>query len=148
MIKSGILGVLFFMSIIGFNNAPNFVIKYHELATKEAELSYIKKYKNSKEVSIQAYVVSLQMKQAKYKTMPWSKLKVFNTNKNKLEELILKNPNNVHLRYIRLVIQENTPGILGYTSSIKKDKQFLKEVLQKKDSVSYLHTYIINNTSL
>lgn len=47
MIKSGILGVLFFMSIIGFNNAPNFVIKYHELATKEAELSYIKKYKNS-----------------------------------------------------------------------------------------------------
>ncbi|XRE43647.1 hypothetical protein ACIVBQ_001851 [Tenacibaculum discolor] len=148
MIKSGILGVLFFMSIIGFNNAPNFVIEYHELATKEAELSYIKKYKNSKEVSIQAYVVSLQMKQAKYKMMPWSKLKVFNTEKHKLETLISKNPNNIHLRYVRLVIQENTPSILGYKSSIKKDKQFLKEELQKKDSTNYLHTYIINNTSL
>ena len=118
------------------------------MTTKEAELAYIANYKNSKEVSIQGYVISLEMKQAKYKTMPWSKLKVFNTNKHKLEELILKNPNNIHLRYIRLVIQENTPGILGYTSSIKKDKQFLKELLQKKDSVSYLHTYIINNTSL
>ncbi|CAM1352586.1 hypothetical protein [Tenacibaculum ascidiaceicola] len=148
MIKSGILGVLFFMSIIGFNNAPDFVVEYHELATKEAELSYIKKYKNSKEVSIQAYVVSLQMKQAKYKMMPWSKLKVFNTEKNKLETLISKNPNNIHLRYVRLVIQENTPSILGYKSSIKKDKQFLKEALQKKDSTNYLHTYIINNTSL
>jgi len=148
MIKSIILGVLFFISFIGFKNTPDFVVKYHKLTTKEAELAYIANYKNSKEVSIQGYVISLEMKQAKYKTMPWSKLKVFNTNKNKLEELILKNPNNVHLRYIRLVIQENTPGILGYTSSIKKDKQFLKEVLQKKDSVSYLHTYIINNTSL
>jgi hypothetical protein len=148
MIKSIILGVLFFISFIGFKNTPDFVVKYHKLTTKEAELAYIANYKNSKEVSIQGYVISLEMKQAKYKTMPWSKLKVFNTNKNKLEELILKNPNNIHLRYIRLVIQENTPGILGYTSSIKKDKQFLKEVLQKKDSVSYLHTYIINNTSL
>ena len=148
MIKSGILGVLFFISFIGFKNTPDFVVKYHKLTTEEAELAYIANYKNSKEVSIQGYVISLEMKQAKYKTMPWSKLRVFNTNKNKLEELILKNPNNIHLRYIRLVIQENTPGILGYTSSIKKDKQFLKEVLQKKDSVSYLHTYIINNTSL
>ncbi|CAM1359973.1 conserved hypothetical protein [Tenacibaculum litoreum] len=148
MIKSIILGVLFFISFIGFKNTPDFVVKYHNLTTKEAELAYIANYKNSKEVSIQGYVISLEMKQAKYKKMPWSKLKVFNTNKNKLEELILKNPNNIHLRYIRLVIQENTPGILGYTSSIKKDKQFLKEVLQKKDSVSYLHTYIINNTSL
>lgn len=148
MIKSIILGVLFFISFIGFKNTPDFVVKYHKLTTKEAELAYIANYKNSKEVSIQGYVISLEMKQAKYKTMPWSKLKVFNTNKNKLEELILKNPNNIHLRYIRLVIQENTPGILGYKSSIKKDKQFLKEVLQKKDSVSYLHTYIINNTSL
>ncbi|MEQ3498711.1 hypothetical protein ABMY20_03015 [Tenacibaculum sp. SSH1-16] len=148
MIKSGILGVLLFMSIISFNNAPNHVKKYHELVTKEAELAYIANYKNSKEVSIQGYIISLEMKQAKYKVMPWSKLKVFNTNKNKLEELILKNPNNVHLRYLRLIIQENTPSVLGYTSSIKKDKQFLKEVLQKKDSVSYLHTYIINNTSL
>jgi hypothetical protein len=148
MIKSSILGVLFFMSFVGVKKAPDFVAEYHELDAKKAELTYIANYKNSKEVSIQGYVVSLQMKQAKYKTMPWSKLKVFNTNKNKLEELISKNPNNVHLRYVRLVIQENTPNILGYTSSIKKDKQFLKEVLQKKDSISYLHTYIINNASL
>ena len=42
-------------------------------------------------MSIQGYIISLEMKQAKYKVMPWSKLKVFNTNKNKLEELILKN---------------------------------------------------------
>lgn len=148
MIKSGILGVLFFMLSIGFNNAPDFVVKYHELTTKKDELAYITTYKSSKKVSVQGYVVSLQMKQAKYKMMPWSKLKVFNTNKSKLEELISKNPNNVHLRYVRLVIQENTPSVLGYTSSIEKDKQFLKKVLQKKDSTSYLHTYIINNTSL
>ncbi|TDQ21866.1 hypothetical protein [Tenacibaculum caenipelagi] len=132
----------------GFTNTPEFVKEYHDLLRQEDEQQYIQKYDYINDINVQAYVVSLQMKQAKYKTMPWSKLKVFNTNKNQLEELILKNPNNVHLRYVRLVIQENTPSILGYTSSIKEDKQFLKKVLQKKDSVSYLHTYIINNTSL
>ncbi|CAM1363432.1 conserved hypothetical protein [Tenacibaculum sediminilitoris] len=148
MINNIIVGVLFCISIFGFNDVPDFVEEYHKLATKAQELSYINKYKKNKEVSIRAYVVSLQMKQAKYKIMPWSKLKIFNTEKNKLEELILKHPNNIHLRYVRLVIQENTPSILGYTSSIKEDKRFLKEALLKKDNTSYLHTYIIKNTSL
>ncbi|WP_428742574.1 hypothetical protein [Tenacibaculum sp.] len=132
----------------GFINTPKFVEEYHELSEKKEEQEYIQRYGQNNDVNVQAYVVSLKMKQAKYKLMPWSKLKVFNTGKKQLEELILIHPDNVHLRYVRLVIQENTPSFLGYKSSIKEDKRFLKKVLQKKDSISYLHSFIIENTSL
>ena len=127
---------------------PGFVNEYHNVTTENQELSFIKKYKNSKEVAISAFVVSLQMKQAKYKTFPWSKLAVFNKEKKRLNALIETNPNNVHLRYVRLVIQENTPKILGYNKNIKEDKSFLKLMLKKKDSSDYLDKFIIKNTSL
>ncbi|WGH74284.1 hypothetical protein P8625_09155 [Tenacibaculum tangerinum] len=148
MIKEMLFGALFLVFTASFGNTPSFVEEYHNVSTKAEELAYIRKYKKSKEVSVKAYVISLEMKQAEYKTMPWSKLKIFNTKKKELEALILKNPDNIHLRYVRLVIQENTPSILGYTTSKKEDKEFLKKALQKKDSTNYLHTYIINNTSL
>lgn len=148
MIKNIVLIVLAFIPYFYGSNTPHFVSKYHELVTKAEEQRYINNYKNNENISVKAYVTSLQIKQAKYKTMPWSKLKSFNANKKKLENLILQNPNNVHLRYVRLVIQEHVPGFLNYKTSIKKDREFLKKVIQKKDSLSYLHTYITKNTSL
>ena len=88
------------------------------------------------------------MKQAKYKTFPWSKLSIFNKEKKRLDELIKTHPNNIHLRYVRLVIQEKTPKILGYNKKIQEDKSFLKIMLKKKDSSDYLDKFIIKNTSL
>ncbi|WP_103070557.1 hypothetical protein [Aquimarina sediminis] len=127
---------------------PEFVKDYHEISTREMELTFIEKYSNSNTVSIKGYVISLKMKQSKYKFSPLSKLKIFKKEKENLELLIFKNPKNVHLRYIRLVIQEELPRILNYSSDIKKDKEFLKMILEKKDSTDYLDSYILKNTSL
>ncbi|APG65510.1 hypothetical protein LPB136_09130 [Tenacibaculum todarodis] len=130
------------------NNTPDFVSQFHASLTEKEELNYIKKYKDNKSVDVQAYVVSLQMKQAKYKTFPWSKLSVFNKQKKILNKLIKTHPKNVHLRYVRLVIQEKTPKILGYNDHIKEDKTFLKAILKKSDKSDYLDEFIIKNTSL
>jgi len=124
------------------------VLEYHNITNKNNELAFIKKYKNSTKVNIQAYVVSLEMKQAEYKVMPWQKLSVFNKGKQKLEQLISKNKNNAHLRYVRLVIQEQLPKILNYNSEIKNDKQFLSELLKIKDSTDFLDPYIKTYTTL
>lgn len=127
---------------------PKFVTDYHEVSNKKEELLYINKFQNSKEVAVKGYVISLRMKQAKYKFLPWSKLIIFKKEKNKLESLINKHPSNIHLRYVRLVIQEKLPKLLNYSSQINRDKEFLKKYLSKKDSTDYLDKYIIKNTSL
>ena len=143
-----ILNIILLLNQQNQKTIPDFVQDFHEVSSKKEELIYIDTYYKSKNVDVKAYVVSLQMKQAQYKTFPWSKLSVFNKEKNKLNQLIKVYPNNIHLRYIRLVIQESTPKILGYNKNIKEDKLFLKLMLKKKDSSDYLDKFIIKNTSL
>ena len=141
-----IIPVILTLSI--FNNTPDFIKEYHECVTKTQELNFINKYQSNKEVNIHAYVISLKMKHAKYKLFPWQKLKVFKTYKNQLEDLITKYPKNIHLRYLRLVIQEKAPNLLNYRAAIEIDKDFLSKILTIKDSTDYLDKYIIKNTSL
>jgi hypothetical protein len=88
------------------------------------------------------------MKQAKYKFFPWDKISIFNKEKENLENLIKANPNNLHLRYVRLIIQENTPRLLNYFSDIEKDKLMINRFINKNDETDYLDQYIKNNTSL
>ena len=88
------------------------------------------------------------MKQAKYKFFPWEKITIFKKEKCNLERLIVEHPNNLHLRYLRLVIQEHTPKFLNYFSNIEMDKKMIHQFLLKKDETDYLDKYIINNTSL
>ena len=143
------LKILIYFSFISLAIVtPKFVTDYHEVSNKKEELLYINKFQNSKEVAVKGYVISLRMKQAKYKFLPWSKLIIFKKEKNKLESLINKHPSNIHLRYVRLVIQEKLPKLLNYSSQINSDKEFLKKYLNKKDSTDYLDKYIIKNTSL
>lgn len=141
------LSILFFVQS-NISDPPVYINEYANLSNKQEELIFINKYKNSKNIDVLAYVVSLKMKQAEYKIFPWSKLKIFNKEKKNIEALIKKYPKNIHLRYMRLVIQENLPKILNYNSSIKEDKIFLKNMIKQKDSTDYLDTYIIKNTSL
>lgn len=124
------------------------VDEFHQLNTKKQELLFYNKYKNSNSPSILAYVCSIGMKQATYCYNPISKLAIFKSNKQQLNELISSNPKNVHLRYIRLVLQENAPPFLGYNEHIIADKKFLLHILQTEDETDFLDQYIYKNTSI
>ena len=142
---------MYFLCVLLFlfqNNTPKYVIEYHDITTKNKELAFITKYKKNTTVSVQAYVISLEMKQAEYKHFPWQKLNIFNKGKQKLERLISKNKTNADLRYVRLVIQEQLPKLLNYNSEIENDKLFLSELLKITDRTDYLDPYIKNNTTL
>lgn len=130
------------------NSTPEHIVEYHDIKTKAQEIEYITKYKKSDSTEIQAYVISLEMKQAEYKVLPWQKLNTFSKGKAKLEQLIKKEPKNANLRYVRLVIQEQLPKMLNYNSDIENDKHFLSELLKIKDNSDYLDTYILNYTTL
>ncbi len=143
--------ILLFMAIsqlLYTTTIKEVVNEFHELNTEDAEVVFIDKYKNSSNPSIIAYVIAMEMKQAEYIFNPVTKLKIFKKSKNNLNVLIEENPNDVHLRYIRLVLQENTPGILGYNDFIEEDKLFLKNKMTIVDDSDYLDLYIDKNTSL
>jgi hypothetical protein len=142
-------GLLFVIISFIFTLENSFVVEeFHQLKTKNEEISFLKKYANEVNPNVQAYVCALEMKQAKYFFNPIAKIRVFRKTKNKLELLIKNNPNNIDLRYVRLMLQERIPSILGYHNDIETDKVFLKDKLKTKKISKKLEKYIHKNTSL
>ena len=129
-------------------NIRDVVDEFHKLHDRDSEKMFISNYQQSKEPSILAYVCAIEMKQAEYGYNPILKLKIFYDVKKRLEKLVEKNPNDIHLRYVRLVLQERTPSILGYKDHIDEDKVFLNNKLNTVDKSDYLDAYIYTNTSL
>ncbi len=72
-----------------------------------------------------AYSGALLMRKAGIVGSPKEKLDLFKQGRRKLETEIEKEKDNAEYRFLRLMIQENAPSILGYKNDIKEDKGFL-----------------------
>ena len=73
-----------------------------------------------------AYLGGLQAIWANHVVNPIAKLNTFREGRKNIEKAVLKEPNNVEVRFIRFSIKKNAPFFLGYYSNIKSDKDFLK----------------------
>ena len=71
---------------------------------------------------------------AKHAMNPLSKYSYFNKGKKALDEAVNKEPNNLEIRFMRYISQEQTPAFLGYNKYLKSDKAFiLAEYRKSKD---------------
>ena len=70
---------------------------------------------------------------AKHVFNPLKKMSYFKEGKNSLEYAVKSDPQNIELRVMRLMSQENMPKILGYSQNIAEDRQFLKKEYLKTD---------------
>lgn len=141
------------LSFILLSLFPSFQIKdvveqFHRLETKDSEIAFSNTYQGSFDPSILAFVCAVEMKQVEYLYNPYKKLKIFHKTKQRLNLLIQRNPTNIYLRYVRLLLQEKTPRFLGYNENIQEDKKFLQRQMNIKDESDYLDRYIHKNTSL
>ncbi|RYG52681.1 MAG: hypothetical protein EOO01_06150 [Chitinophagaceae bacterium] len=75
----------------------------------------------------QAIIGTLTMKKAGFTSGAGKKLKVFKAGHKELEASIKQDSNNAEYRLMRLMIQENTPGILGYKKEIKGDSDYIRK---------------------
>jgi uncharacterized protein (DUF305 family) len=82
---------------------------------------------NVPEKEKQAYEGALTMKKAGIVKGPSKKLSLFKDGHKKLEEAIQKDSANAEFRFLRLMIQEHAPGILGYKKEIPKDSQYIRK---------------------
>ena len=73
-----------------------------------------------------AFLGAMIMKRAGIGGNPLYKLWLFKKGHELLEDAIKGDPNNPEFRFLRLMIQENAPGFLGYNDSEEKDSKFIR----------------------
>jgi hypothetical protein len=74
-----------------------------------------------------AYLGAFQTIWANHTGNPFAKLSTFYKGKNNIEEAVKSDPQSVEIRILRLSVQKNCPGFLGYKGAIKEDTGFLAE---------------------
>ncbi|MDH5365651.1 MAG: hypothetical protein OEW67_01590 [Cyclobacteriaceae bacterium] len=122
--------------------ASNF---YKALSSKEISIidKQIKELQNLETNSqIRAYQGAIIMKRSSFEEAVKDKIAMFRKGHTALEEEIVKFPDNIEYRFLRLAIQENAPSILGYNSNIKTDKLIIIE--QYNNLPQTLKTHILN----
>ncbi len=74
-----------------------------------------------------AYEGALLMKKAGIIGSPKKKLDLFKQGHKKLEAALNKDSSNAEFRFLRLMIQEHSPGALGYKGELEKDSWYIKK---------------------
>ena len=74
-----------------------------------------------------AYSGALLMRKAGLVKSPPQKLNLFKSGHKKLEAAIKETDGDAEFYFLRLMIQENAPGILGYKSDTGKDSEIIKK---------------------
>ena len=78
-----------------------------------------------------AYEAALLMKKAGLLNGAGKKLTLFRQGRKQLDAEITKDNENAELRFLRLMIQEHAPGILGYRDSLQKDSAYIRQYFKK-----------------
>ncbi len=74
-----------------------------------------------------AFTGALLMKKAGFNAPPAIKLRLFKSGRKMLEAAIKDYPENAEFRFLRLIIQEHAPGVLGYKNDLEKDSEFIQK---------------------
>jgi hypothetical protein len=91
-----------------------------QLALLDAQISSLNASGNA---LTRAFEGALFMRKAGLLQQPAEKLKLFRRGKEELENEIRSDPGNTEFRFLRLIIQENSPPVLQYKSSLKEDAE-------------------------
>lgn len=93
---------------------------------KAACREMINMLKQSDDVVHIAYLGAFQAIWAKHTSNPLKKLGTFKKGKKNIERAVAMAPGNAEIRFIRLSVQMNAPGFLGYSSNIGEDRKFIR----------------------
>ena len=105
-----------------------------EKATKTIIISSQDAFNKTKKPIYEAFFAVGNFFMAKHAVNPLSKYSYFNKGKKALDNAVSKDPNNLEIRFMRYISQEQTPAFLGYNKDLKNDKTFiLAEYKKSKD---------------
>ena len=97
---------------------------------EEAEF-HMKLLENEKDPASKAYYAAILFMKAKYVKFPLSKYNYFKKGKAALDQLIQENKENVEIRYLRFVFQNELPDFLNYHNNIEEDFTAIVKGMEK-----------------
>jgi hypothetical protein len=125
-----LLSAMFFLASSNASDLDVVRANYNKVASDKklckVMISELEKTKDNSATHL-AYLGASQTIWANHVFSPISKLNTFKLGKENIEKAIETEPDNVELRFIRLSIQKNAPGFLGYKSNLKEDTEFIQE---------------------
>ncbi len=95
-----------------------------EVAALDQQLGILKNWSGPEK---QAYAGALTMKKAGFVSGAGKKLRTFKAGNKELEAAIKQDPDNGEYRFLRLMIQEHAPGILGYNDNLQSDSDYIRK---------------------
>lgn len=114
---------------LGFDKAAFYkVMEKGKIDAVEAQMKIILSVPG---INKDAFSGALLMKKAGLISGPSKKLRVFKDGHKKLEAAIKADVANIEWHFLRLIIQEHAPGILGYHSDIKNDAELVHTNFKK-----------------
>lgn len=102
-------------------------------------------YKESKKPIYAGFLAVGKFFMAKHAFNPLKKMSYFSEGKKILESAVETEPDNLEVRLMRLITQENIPKILGYYQHISEDRTFLTRSYQNtkdEDLKIYIKDYL------
>ncbi len=108
----------------------------------------LKKVKIEESPLIEAYKISAELINIKYLKNPFKKYKLFNHYSKKLNLIINKNPLQIEIRFLRYLIQLNSPDFLFYNKNIEEDYNFINKNIffENKDIQNFIFSIIKKTT--
>jgi hypothetical protein len=94
----------------------------NDVSTIQKELDIVGK---SSQDGKEAFEGALMMKKAGLIKGASHKLKTFKSGREKLENMLDKHADNAEFRFLRLMIQEKAPKILGYDKQLEEDHKYV-----------------------
>jgi hypothetical protein len=126
-----------------YPNAANSEITAKELAAKLTNITFesdktLIAYKGASITMVSKFSKNLSEKITKFKEgVKW------------IEFAVANDPNNIEIRFIRLSIQENVPGITKYKKNISEDAAFIATHYKEQTATikEYLKNFILQSKS-
>lgn len=131
-------GLAFFLILVTTctkANAQSFNRNEFYLAMSSGDIKQIDRQinllKNGDTKDKTAFEGALLMKKAGVAAKAGKKLSLFKEGHKKLEAAIKKDDENPEYRFLRLMIQEHAPRMLGYKDDLKKDSAYIRQSYKK-----------------
>ena len=132
--------ILVFLFFFNFSNAQSDIQDIRKIFIlsidsyqKCSQLNRITSERVSKCPIYHSYNTVSRILKSKYLRNPVKKVKVFKENTERLDSLVASYPKKIEIRFLRYSIQLNAPKILGYTTFVKEDYEFIIKNISHAD---------------
>ena len=143
--------IVLMLSLCSFQTSPSIDEvrnQFPEISSEEQADNFIKQLNEDISTEAKGYIAAMNFMKSRFVKNPFTKFKYFKIGKTTLDQVILSNPKNVEMRYIRYLMQKQIPDFLGYHENISEDFNTIVDQIEESNLNHEFKLKILNNMLL